>query len=297
MEKLTRKTFLKIAFALVIGGGVIPSANAELVECWAKGVSWDAGWRSTWQFTNGCWAAGSTNMIMWWEDRISEKYELPAGKKTEYDLISHYERTYGYYGVHVYEALANYFDTNLPTLSYRRSDLGYINYLDIDKYDNPIMFTRYCGYKTENVNDALMHWFTTGNYVAAITSYSHTWTLWGLEYDTETNLVTKIFATDSVADDKNNPQKLLHTFDVRYSDNYDDELYFSRAICKDEDGAITYDQQNIEPYEITFLGIEDRFLVDEHGNSIFVPEPSAFGIFAGVGALVAALSRRRRKAR
>ncbi len=236
-------------------------------------------------------------MIMWWEDRISEKYELPAGKKTEYDLISHYERTYGYRGVHVYEALADYFDNNLPTLSYRRSDLGYINYLDIDKYDNPIMFTRYCGDKIAYVNDALMHWFTTGNYVAAITSNSHTWTLWGLEYDTETNLVTKLFATDSVADDKNNPQKLLHTFVVMKSENNDDELYFARWISKDEDGAITYDQQNIEPYEITFLGIEDRFLVDKHGNSIFVPEPSAFGILAGVGALVAALSRRRRKAR
>ena len=66
-----------IIFALAFALGIMlpfSSAKAKKVQYWAKGVSEKAGWYNTFQFTNGCWAAVSSNMIAWWQDRIKEKY-------------------------------------------------------------------------------------------------------------------------------------------------------------------------------------------------------------------------------
>ena len=70
-----KKASIIIALAYALGI-ILPfsSAKAEKVQYWAKGVSEDAGWYNTFQFTNGCWAAVSSNMIAWWQDRIKETY-------------------------------------------------------------------------------------------------------------------------------------------------------------------------------------------------------------------------------
>lgn len=59
-----KKASIIIALAYVLGI-ILPfaPAKAEKVQFWAKGVSEDAGWYNTFQFTNGCWAAVSSNMI------------------------------------------------------------------------------------------------------------------------------------------------------------------------------------------------------------------------------------------
>ena len=70
-----KKTSIIFTLAFVLGI-MLPfsSAKAKKVQYWAKGVSVETGWYNTFQFTNGCWAAVSSNMIAWWQDRIKEKY-------------------------------------------------------------------------------------------------------------------------------------------------------------------------------------------------------------------------------
>ena len=102
------KTSLIFALAFVLGF-ILPfsSARAEKVQYWAKGVSVDAGWYNTFQFTNGCWAAVSSNMIAWWQDRIQEKY-IYTGKcwdpeeiNREFDCNPYFNKG----GDYVYKAL------------------------------------------------------------------------------------------------------------------------------------------------------------------------------------------------
>ena len=191
--KQTSITFA-LVFALAFSLGIIipfSSAKAERVQYWAKGVSVDAGWYNTFQFTNGCWAAVSSNMIAWWQDRIQEKY-ICYGKiwdrgSQSGNLIA---ALTSIRVVTIYKALDWYLRETHPSIAYTRTNL-YQNCLFNGDYDNPIIFTR--GYIDSNeaiFTDVLLRYFTTGNYVAQLRDMNHTWTLWAIEVDTETNTIT-----------------------------------------------------------------------------------------------------------
>lgn len=57
------------------------TTNAATVQYWVKGTSEQSGWTNTFQFYNGCWAASSSDMVNWWQNRISEKYKYPEDKR------------------------------------------------------------------------------------------------------------------------------------------------------------------------------------------------------------------------
>lgn len=258
-----------IIFALAFALGIMlpfSSAKAKKVQYWAKGVSEKAGWYNTFQFTNGCWAAVSSNMIAWWQDRIKEKY-IYTGKcwdpeeiNREFDCNSYFNNG----GDYVYKALDWYLKETHPTIVYTRTGL-YQNYLPEGDYDNPIIFTR--GYINSNetiLTDVLLRYFTTGNYIAQIRDYNHAWTLWAIEVDTETNTITRIWVTDSVPNDRKNPKKEIHALEPK---RYKDLFYFERGIYDEENNS--WGSQAIHPAELTFLGIEGRFLVDSNGEPVF----------------------------
>ena len=266
-----KKASIIIALAYALGI-ILPfaSAKAEKVQYWAKGVSEDAGWYNTFQFTNGCWAAVSSNMIAWWQDRIKETYIYtgkcwdPEEVNREFDRNTYFNDG----GDYVYKALDWYLRETHPTIAYTRTNL-YQSYLFEDDYDNPIIFTR--GYIDSNeaiFTDVLLRYFTTGNYVAQIRDMNHAWTLWAIEVDAETNTITRIWVTDSVPNDRNNPKKEIHALD---SKRYKDLFYFERGIYDEENNS--WGVQAIHPAELTFFGIEGRFLVDANGEPVFEQKP------------------------
>ncbi len=277
----------------------VPAAQAELVEYWAKGVSQTSGWYNTFQSRNGCWAATSVNMVMWWQDRIAEKYQYTGKRWEQEELYQKYDTDsyFGDSGDYVFKAIDWYLTQTHPSISYPKGTFPYGYYLEDGNYDgDSILFTRgWLDCNNEKITDSLMHWFATGNYIAQIRSNNHAWTLWGMEIDqtgTE-NKITKIWLTDSVPDDLSNPKQELHEVLVKY---YNENLFFERAIYDEENNS--WNSSPVEIEEITFFGIEDRFLVDADGNPIFaplIPEPSAFGLLAGTLALALAGTRRKRK--
>ena len=258
-----------IIFALAFALGIMlpfSSAKAKKVQYWAKGVSVDGGWYNTFQFTNGCWAAVSSNMIAWWQDRIKERY-IYTGKCWDPEEINREFDTNPYFGDngdYVFKALDWYLKETHPTIVYSRTD-NYQNYLPVDDYDNPIIFTRgYINSKEDLLTNALLSYFTTGNYIAQIRDNNHAWTLWGIEVDTETNTITRIWVTDSVPNDRKNPKKEIHALEPKH---YNDYFYFERSIYDEENNA--WDAQALHPTELTFFGIEGRFLVDSEGEPVF----------------------------
>ena len=262
-----RKT--SIIFALAFALGVMlpfSSAKAKRVQYWAKGVSVEGGWYNTFQFTNGCWAAVSSNMIAWWQDRIKEKY-IYTGKcwdpeeiNREFDRNTYFNKG----GDYVYKALEWYLNETHPSIVFSRTDL-YHYYLPVGDYDNPIIFTRgYIDSNEEIFTDVLLRYFTTGNYIVQIRDYNHAWTLWAIEVDTETNTITRIWVTDSVPNDRKNPKKEIHALEPKRYNNY---FYFERGIYDEENNS--WGSQIIQPEELTFFGIEGRYLVDSNGEPVF----------------------------
>ena len=262
-----KKTSIIFTLAFVLGI-MLPfsSAKAKKVQYWAKGVSADAGWYNTFQFTNGCWAAVSSNMIAWWQDRIKEKY-IYTGKcwdpeeiNREFDRNTYFNKG----GDYVYKALEWYLNETHPSIVFSRTDL-YHYYLPVGDYDNPIIFTRgYIDSNEEIFTDVLLRYFTTGNYIVQIRDNNHAWTLWAIEVDTETNTITRIWVTDSVPNDRKNPKKEIHALEPKRYNNY---FYFERGIYDEENNS--WGSQSIQPEELTFFGIEGRYLVDSNGEPVF----------------------------
>lgn len=262
-----RKT--SIIFALAFALGVMlpfSSAKAKRVQYWAKGVSVEGGWYNTFQFTNGCWAAVSSNMIAWWQDRIKERY-IYTGKCWDPEEINReFDRNpyFGDNGDYVFKALDWYLKETHPTIVYSRTDISQ-NYLPVGDYDNPIIFTRgWINSNEEILTEVLLRYFTTGNYIAQIRDNNHAWTLWAIEIDTETNTITRIWVTDSVPNDRSNPKKEIFSLEPKH---YNDYFYFERSIFNEENNS--WDAQALHPSELTFFGIEGRFLVDSEGEPVF----------------------------
>ena len=262
-----KKTSIIFTLAFVLGI-MLPfsSAKAKKVQYWAKGVSVETGWYNTFQFTNGCWAAVSSNMIAWWQDRIKEKY-IYTGKcwdpeeiNREFDRNTYFNKG----GDYVYKALEWYLNETHPSIVFSRTDL-YHYYLPVGDYDNPIIFTRgYIDSNEEIFTDVLLRYFTTGNYIVQIRDYNHAWTLWAIEVDKETNTITRIWVTDSVPNDRKNPKKEIHALEPKRYNNY---FYFERGIYDEENNS--WGSQIIQPEELTFFGIEGRYLVDSNGEPVF----------------------------
>lgn len=262
-----RKT--SIIFALIFALSTMfptSSAKAKRVQYWAKGVSVEGGWYNTFQFTNGCWAAVSSNMIAWWQDRIKERY-IYTGKCWDPEEINReFDRNsyFGDNGDYVFKALDWYLKETHPTIVYSRSDISQ-NYLPVGDYDNPIIFTRgWINSNEEILTEVLLRYFTTGNYIAQIRDNNHAWTLWAIEIDTETNTITRIWVTDSVPNDRSNPKKEIFALEPKHWNDY---FYFERGIYDEENNA--WDVQALHPEELTFFGIEGRFLVDSEGEPVF----------------------------
>ena len=269
---LARVGLLALA-ALLAGGG---SLRVEAVEYWAPGVNETSGWHNTFQFRNGCWAGCSTDMVAWWQARVSERYDTSGMKIWDReDLIREYDTNpyFGNGGDYVWRAIEWVMTNTVKTVALPRPGT-YQYLLPLGDENRTILYVSPCyDSKTAKVEAAILGGFTNGTSIAAISSRNHVWTVYGVGVDSETGKVTHIWATDPTPDDIKNPVPKLHRFTAVYSPYGGGSLFFERGIYDPENNA--WNQQLIEPEEVTFLSVDDKYLIDKDGKPSFPRLPSS----------------------
>ncbi|MCI6981425.1 MAG: PEP-CTERM sorting domain-containing protein [Akkermansia muciniphila] len=203
-----------------------PSARAETKELWAHGVSKDSGWYDTTKVdpqgvdSQMCWAATAANMINWWQ-HWDANYNSSAPQGT----------------VVVYTQLKKDYNVNLPdtsalvgiewwfnantTLSGQKwkydETQGKLVVKNSDVFPNSDNFRGYYSGLTlsakisydentyQQASDSLISIFKNCQTSVGLGIFSgssagnvgHSITMWGLEYDTASNTVCKLYVTDS----------------------------------------------------------------------------------------------------
>lgn len=279
--------------------------QSETVEYWASGVDKTTGWHNTFQFRNGCWAGCATDMIAWWQDRIAERHDLSGVRLWEReDLIREFDTNsfFGDGGDYVWRAIEWVMTNTFQTVALPRPGT-YQYHLPLGDENRTILYVSPCyDSKVGKVEAAILGGFTNRTSIAAISSRNHAWTLYGVGVDSETGKISHIYATDPTPDDIKNPEPKLHRFKAVYSPYGGGSLFFERGIYDPENNA--WNQQLIEPEEITFLSADDRHLVDAAGNPSFPhlasgtipgPEHAEIGAVTVTATAVEIVTRTRRE--
>lgn len=280
--KSTKKIVFGVFLFLFLGGG---SASAETL--WANGVSKESGWfdfNKTYDDNRDedhCWAAASSNIINWWQ----KQYKLPSYIPQEEDIWEIYKRSFTGGGSNPIQGFSWWLDgsyalpsTNAARLKSGADAAGYYDAYVEDPRDHirvgQGVHDVVCKFIVDSLND--------GCGVSLSLSMGHEVTLWGVELDLVSGAITKIWLTDS--DDEQKGQNLEGIFAV---------------------GCYEYKYMGSETE--TYLGLEDYW--GNKGGDVFVqmvtalapvdflpliPEPSAFGLLAGIVALALAGTRRSR---
>lgn len=301
------------------------AASAFGATYFLPGVSLEGGWHDAEKEWKGidnqmCWAAQSANMAQYWQDwYVKAGNTLPEGTPSGYGAtkrddgipasnifeifkenwtnrggLSKYGLTWYFTGtLHPqyyrsgYDKNANW--TKLKTYGqggyfseqYNNSpeifmtNEGFIEHLEYDGGLNIREFTekmmQYITVDYSVVGLTLDFWLQAGGYYGG-----HAVTLWGFETNDETGLANAIYITDS--DDE--------YYGIK---RYPIETYYDGA-----DIAVgTYlDEELRTAYRTEF----DRFATLSVSRFVAaIPEPSAFGLLAGVFAIAVSTARRRRK--
>lgn len=293
------------------------------------GVSMESGWHDAekqWKDANGievdsnmCWAAQAASMTQYWQDwYVKAGNKLPDGTPTGYgaskrsdgivscNIFETYKENWSNLGGLAEFGLPWYFsgqpDTEYYTHGYYQqsgwSKLmtsgagGYFSetHPTADSFFAQEDFYEYTvtdgGTSIQELTQELMRLITVDYSIVGLTidfwnenpmSYygGHAVTLWGFDTDDTTNLISAIYITDSDDD----------YYGIR---RYTLETYWDGADIEME----TYLSDEFKlKYDVTI----DKFTALSIAKFVAaVPEPSAFGLFAGVFALVFAGTRRRR---
>ena len=211
-----------------------PSAWAETKELWAYGVSKDSGWYDTTKnWTNDslmCWAATAANMLSWWQHwDTNNSASAPQGALNIYDRI---KADYGqnladtsalvgiewWFNANTYSSGQKWKYDESGNLVVKNSDVfpkegsfsGYYKNkvtlkddhyynksLDDDGYNLPLTYLQ--------ASESLISVFKDGQTSVGLGIFSasstgnvgHSITMWGVEYDTVSNTVSKLYVTDS----------------------------------------------------------------------------------------------------
>lgn len=201
-----------------------PSAWAETQELWAYGVSKDGGWYDTTKVdptgpvgdrdsdSQMCWAATASNMISWWQHwDENNSTSAPQGAvniynqlKTDYDTnLADYGAIVGlnwwYNGVNLSgQTTSGFYGKDAEFSGYYgetfelKSSLYYND--DADSSDTALTY--------KQASESLISVFNGGKTAVGLGIFSkgsigHSITMWGLEYDTASNTVSKLYVTDS----------------------------------------------------------------------------------------------------
>ena len=315
----TAKYILNIG--LLVSGAV--SAPAVEITLFATGV--DPSDPATYynnrqEYTPTCWAASGSNVIAHWQDHNAPKtdgaaispwgVEAPQGEQVYWTYRSFYNTYQGgwattlfryWLGYHHAGGLRGYNPVmNSEGVYLLDTPIGnggfYQSYYDSKedvmaiawKWSDTTDMTSDTRYTTD-LSRAIYQALSAGNAVVLdIKGHLHAITLWGVTFDTDTNLITKAWVTDSSSSTfrragmnevlvKENNGKLV----------MDGDYYYGITASDQWVNRITIDEAH-------FLGINSAETLSFIRSGIAIPEPAAFGLFAGLFALTSVSIRRRR---
>lgn len=310
---MNKKNCFAFGLGVFISISASPLAFAETV--WAKGVTEAGGWVDVNKSNNNdsmlCWAAAASNIIDWWQSK-ADPSQIPAGTPQGVENIFDMFRTsFNNKGLGSNIGWKWYFGG---------CDLVEDNYKNDFRITDPEKSGRYwekyvtetCGYESVAVNDpswipsglisetasssqiteslveTLKDQFERGYGVTLAIAPGGKWagghaiTLWGMEYDG--NNIKTLYVTDS---DDGVPK--LQAYNVLYS-----EIQHEQEIKDGKVESPAWSETQI--YLDDYYGSDGYKLVSWGALALpyAIPEPSAFGLLAGLMSLALVASRRRR---
>lgn len=256
--------------ALCLFSCASPLLSAATITCWADGVSKTSGYKSVAQgSTNLCSAATASNMLAHYFNvassrGISVSADAPT---TSYPIFNYFcsvlDTSKGTYVCSALERYisdnGSYFNGNAPTVKYKYG----FSWLDSGVELSAILI------------DALSSGSTAG--ISYEGYANHAVTVWGIEYNDQTNIVSKIWVTDSNGD----TDDLIEYTGIAIQGKSSNFYFYE--ITVDPDTGSTSQGAGFYVTSVTWL------------ETPSIPEPSSLGILAGVLAIAAISSRRKRK--
>ena len=317
---MTNTTFRKSFCVLVAGLALaLPSVPVSAAELFAPGVTKDSGWYDTnkvfdSQDSNLCWAATAANVIAWWMDN----YENGGGDlskisdRSNNQIFQKFKENWNNVGYNNVDGVCWYFTGKFSTGTEpeelkNSSTGGYLSDIEGVGGRNPWNIMngdfKYWGseitgqtfvndmsgsyfsdqplYSYESFSQTILSQLSQGVSMLSVHkinttvgSSGHSITLWGCEYDEETNLVTKIYVTDSDDASRSQGNDGLKEYRIIRATSGTGVMMSDYWYGNEQYGRITSSAMMYATY---------------------IPEPSAFGLIAGVMSIVSVVSRRRRK--
>ena len=295
-------------------------STASAAEAWVDGVSQTSGWydanKANPYAEDGdndlCWAASASNLIAWWQD----KYQTPAGVPNSIDSIwaTYKNAATADTGGDTHAAVQWWLTGVYVPTSDEEADRSMF------KQDSTSVLPAFEGYYYEEYGEEMAPWpnyelqrweyplrnflcmdyrdtFTSDNIVSLVlqgcgvgiglaqdnnSKFGHAITLWGLEYDSSTNAISRMWLTDSDDAQYNFGQDGLFAVDVT---TRDDKLYIDTT-----DSNWYTKEENIY---ISNLFAINPAVSTEWGIPLAVPEPGTATL--SLLGLTGLLARRRRK--
>ncbi len=280
-----KKTLLTTAFLVLAALG----ARAELRQVWARGVTEGGGWQNTAQWYNGCWAACATDMIAWWKKSIAARYDMTGvsiGTSAEVNDVFDKNPYFGDNGDYVWKGLEFVFTNSVQELAitYPKLIYQYHENADIYRFYVPLG-TAARGYliyqrgwlksEKDKAEEAFKDFIdANGDLIAALGDERHVWVLYGVEYDTDTGRLNRIWVTNSSSDTGWKPG--LQVFSASYFTwESEERLAFTRSFTVkytvDDEEVEVISTEQISPFELTYLSVADEVLVNSAGELAFKP--------------------------
>ncbi|WP_404865369.1 IdeS/Mac family cysteine endopeptidase [Glaesserella parasuis] len=228
---------------------------------WASGVDKQKGWTADFQYPNQCWGAVAGNMLGWWKRELKTPVLFNPNTPNDNKEISKwlnkkYPNIQG--GLYPFRGMEYFFEDFAPTVKLyetHNTKTSYEAQRGPTKISGGPFWTERYDSNAALVTKSLVENFKTGNVVAALTSWTHTVTLWGIEVDEKTGKIKKGYISDSVADQAGNLKMVEVTGDY-VLDNKGNEIFrFLYSYYVPNGNKYVTDVYDI--YSITYVSIDE----------------------------------------
>ncbi|EQA05294.1 outer membrane autotransporter barrel domain protein [Glaesserella parasuis 12939] len=228
---------------------------------WASGVDKQKGWTADFQYPNQCWGAVAGNMLGWWKRELKTPVLFNPNTPNDNKEISKwlnkkYPNIQG--GLYPFRGMEYFFEDFAPTVKLyetHNTKTSYEAQRGPTKISGGPFWTERYDSNAALVTKSLVENFKTGNVVAALTSWTHTVTLWGIEVDEKTGKIKKGYISDSVADQAGNLKMVEVTGDY-VLDNKGNEIFrFLYSYYVPNGNKYVTDVYDI--YSITYMSIDE----------------------------------------